>query len=316
VPIAVINRWTTTTVPGTVGRTDLVGGTYEPDNTSATTGVLPGVSRSNNAGDITLTGGQTIQNLNITGRVICNVANASIKNCLILGDATVVTDHGVVQTSGSSASNLLIEDTSIVPGTPSKWENGIYGHDFTARRCLIRNVVDGIRISNAASPTGATNVVVEQCWIGDHSWFTPAPFQSDGSHCDCIQMEGGSGTVIRYNSLNSFVDPTVSNSPYSRRSEPSPGPYRALSCIMITPNVGAITAISMTKNWCRGGEIQVNGGSDANAGKALGTWTSNRFGRSSYFAGHTIDFQSGATFTATGNVYDDDGTAVTVRTNA
>jgi len=151
------------------------------------------------------------------------------------------------------------------------------------------------------------------CHISKLGWWYPDPNHADGSHSDGIQIQGGSGTVMRGNYIDARFDTTIGDSPWSRNSDAS---YRAMSCLMYTPNVGAITNTVVDKNWLFGGEISVNCGSNSNAGNDLGDFTDNRFGRDQYYTGHTLDFDSGAAFYANGNVYDDDDSAVTVRTNA
>lgn len=303
-------------VPGvSFSRDTLVPGDYMPDATTA--GVLPGVSRTTLSGDQSITSGTTISNRNITGRVVVSTAETvTLINCWIYGNSSLTSEHGVVTCTNVAVANVVLIDCTICPSTPTAYMTGVLGHHFRLTRCHIKNCVDGVGVynNNTGHKTEATGVIVEQCFIEKHSWFTNAPNQDDGSHCDGVQIQGGADTIIRYNNISTFNDSSVGNSPWSRVTESGEGTdpfYRGTGGLMCTPNVGAITNIVITGNWFWGAEI-MNNTSHPGTAVFIGTWSNNRYGRDSY-GGHTIDFGSSYSYSASGNVYDDNDSAVTIR---
>jgi len=318
----ILKRINRDTVPD---RNILVWGVDKP--TIDTTGVLPNVSRTVRATPLTLNtaGNQTFENTDFQAKVtIQSSGTKTFRNCTFLSNGG---SNGMVQCTHSAVSDVVLIDCTLRPTTPNSTYNAVQGHHYTLRRCQFVNCVDMIRVhnTNAGQGAAATGVLIEQCLTRLHFWDPDDPGQSDGSHTDGIQIEGGAGTIIRGNYFQSYHDKSlISGPPFSRQgylgafsgNAKDDTLARATTCIIGTPNVGDITGLVITKNWFSGAEIQCNFGNDGNAGVNLGSFTNNRFERNSYFTGHTLDFQSGATFVATGNVYDDDGTAVTVRTNA
>jgi hypothetical protein len=156
--------------------------------------------------------------------------------------------------------------------------------------------------------------VIRQSRCHDLSWFTAAkpgdihPTDTE-THNDCIQHQGGRGTVIEGNALHAgpFARQvghwrTVGDAEPWRtvplRSLPDGGPFQPLpdrgtgtgadgrynwddqACLMIGDEVGTTHELTFTANWCRGGNYAVNGGGNAPvAGLRLGTFTRNRFDR-------------------------------------
>jgi hypothetical protein len=293
----------------------MVWGEDKPDanNTGVLSTALYNPSRITQSGDFVVAAGDVeYLNYDFQGRCTVNTTGRKyFRNCKFLGQASPSSEQGLLHLTSANATNVIVEDCDLVPSTPTAYFTGILGHHYVVRRSKFRHVVDGCGVYNTNSGQGAaaTGVTIEMNLITDHSWFSTAPNQSDGSHCDCIQLQGGSGTIIRGNTLNAYNDTSVGNSPWSRVGESG---HRGTSDLMFTPNVGAITACQILKNWCTGGEIASNAAAAGNAGNNLGTWTSNRFGGDSY-GGHTIDFRTGALYTASGNVYDATGLPVTIR---
>lgn len=295
-------------------RDALVWGVDQP--TADNTGVLPtsvyDPSRTVQAGNFTVaTGNVSYVDYDFQGKVsVTSSGRKYFRNCKFFGESGPSTEQGLLHVTNSAATNVIAEDCDFIPTTPTAYFTGILGHHFTARRCKIRHCVDGIGVYNTAAPTAALGVLVEMCYIADHSWFATAPSQTDGSHTDGCQIQGGAGMILRGNHFGGTHDVTVGDSPWSRIPEAG---HRCVSALMVTPNVGAITAMVIEKNWFYGGEIVCNLTKATNAGNNLGSLIDNRFGRDQYYLTNTINIKSGSLYVATGNVYDDDSSPVRVR---
>jgi hypothetical protein len=303
------------------GRDTLVLGAYEPD--ALTTGVLPGTSLETSTGDIIITAsGTLLENLDISGFVDIRASNVTIRNCRIRGSSGGTSNRGLINCTHANCFAATIVDCTLVPDTPSYWLNAIHGHEYTIRRCNAYNVVDACGVFPLASdPGGPTNVVIEQNYFHDLSYFSPDPNHGDDqTHNDVIQLQGGSGTVIRGNSLKGLLstEPGVGTTPLPRDY--------ALSVLMFNNNVGNITDCIIEDNWARGGEIGFNGGG-LTGGQDLGRIWRNKFDHSQGLQGSggdntwTIGLDSSVTCdtgdgTANKNVYFDSGNEVTVRRNA
>jgi len=283
--------------------------------TALNTGVLPGVSRSNYAGDIALTAGQTIKNLNVTGIVSSAVANASIENCLIIGGASQ-TGSALVSAISASNSNLTLTDCTIAPQNPYWGWMGITGAGFTALRCDIGFAQDIIEVkrTGAAYPW-TTGVKVQQSYLHDMAWWTSAtagtihPSDTE-THNDVIQHFGGAGTQLIGNAMhgryarqfghwfvvgNSLVEPYVTVTLHSlgdalngpNQAIPNRGTgteatgrynYDDIACLQIGDELGTSTDMTVHGNWFYGGGYSINGGGNANrVGASLGSWKRNRF---------------------------------------
>lgn len=295
-------------------RADLVAGVDEPN--ASNTGVLAGTTLTTLTGNQTITtAGTVIQDKDIFGKVNIQAANVVIKNCRIRGANDGA--FAIVQCTSTACVNAQIIDCDIVADFPTDTLNGIYGHDFTALRCNIRDTVDCIRVNNTSVPTAATGVTVQQCYLHHMAVRSPTATQSDNvTHNDCVQIESGSGLVMLGNSVHAESGSATASDAGGLAFTPWP-----TCCLMVTPNVGAISAMDIQKNWIYGGRIAVNAGADSLSTSNLGKIWQNRFDRSQYYAGHTIDIQAGTTWDAgegTGNqnVYMDNGAPVTVRRNA
>lgn len=297
-----------------VDRSTLTVGSYEPDAT--TTGVVPGIALTTYSGNITVTTpNQTFQNLRIEGYVKVQAANCFLKNCQIVGTnaAPSVSTH-LVDATHQSVSNLIVEDCEINPQYAHwNWGDGIVGHDYTARRCNVYHMTDcfGVYNTHLATPY-ATNVIIEACYAHDLGWWTAAttgiihPSDTE-SHNDIIQQQGGTGTIIRGNSLRAMyarqyghwwvTDPTTE--PYTTialHSLADGGPYQTipdrgngtlatgrynyddLSAIMVNANVGPSYDFDIHDNWFYGGNFCINAGGVTQSGtQNFGSVVRNRF---------------------------------------
>ena len=278
---------------GAPDRGSLQIGAYEPD--SATTGVLPGTVLTPLSGNqIISTNNVTLLDRDISGIVEVRAANVTIQNCRIRGDATRTTNHGLILATHANCVNLQVVDCTIAPDTSTVWQTGILGHDYTALRNDIYFVIDGCGVYNTNNPGAATNVVIDQNYFHDFPWFSVDPNHADGSHNDCVQIQGGSGCTVRGNSMNGYFTLMAG------RGDGGPKRYgptqtQTTSCMMFNSNVGNTTANVVEDNWLRGGEIGFNmGGVTGNQGHAY----RNQFDYGQWFQGsggtdtHTMDLDA------------------------
>lgn len=290
-------------------------GVTRPNATNTGIVIAPSLTRtSQGALTVTTSGTQTWNNVDFHGDVIIQASGLKyFKNCRFYG-GTTTSNTGCVDCRHVNVSNVVLEDCQMIPATPSLWYDGVIGHHYTMTRCNVQNVVDGAGVynNNSGHETDPTGVVIQMCRFSNFGWWNPDPNQTDGSHSDGTQMQGGDGTQILGNSYEGYFNTSIGNSPWGRHTDDTQ--HRNLSGLMFTPNVGAITNTVVDKNWFDGSEIMVNAASSANGGHNLGTFTNNRFGKNSYFSGYTLDFYHTATWTQSGNVYYVDNSAITVHT--
>ncbi|MBL8121279.1 DUF4082 domain-containing protein [Candidatus Saccharibacteria bacterium] len=144
-----------------------------PDETN--TGVPVGTSLTN-SGSVTIsTDGAVLQNLDISGQVIVQADNVTIRNCRITSGDYYPIDH--------SGSNLLVEDCEIT-GTNYNVTSCLSFDSYTIRRCNISGGADGLKANS--------DVLIEDCFI--HSLAIGPETHNDGT-----QTTGGSNVTIRHN---------------------------------------------------------------------------------------------------------------------
>jgi len=248
----------------TIGTFEAVAVVKPSASNTGATGTLSTLS-----GDQVVTvAGTTIEDKDIYGKVTVRAANVTLRNCRIRGNATQSSNSGLVDATHSSVSNLLIEDCTLAAGTPSVWWTGIIGHDYTARRCNISQVVDGFGVYNTANPSAHSGVLIELNYVHDLSCISPDPNHSDNkTHGDVVQIQGGGYVIIR----NNHFDATPSST--------STAGVKPTSCVMITPNVSACPGNVITGNWLYGVSAAVINVSPKSKGSSTTAWIAdNRFG--------------------------------------
>lgn len=298
------------------GRANLRLGLDEP--TALNTGVLPGVARSNYAGDLNLTAGQVVKDLNITGKVTSSVANASLTNCLVTGTSTQ-TGIGLVTSLSINNSNFKMTDCTIYPQNPDYRWMGVNGANFTMLRCDVGFCQDTVEIKRDSSAyPWLTNVIIQQSYLHDMAWWTAGTagvvHPSDvETHNDIIQHFGGGGTQILGNALHGqyarnyghwFCTGSITAEPYTAVALHSlgdslNGPNKGLpdrgsgteatgrynwddiACIQIGDEQDTSENLIVHDNWFYGGGNAISGAGNANrAGTSLGSWKRNKFDRS------------------------------------
>lgn len=313
-PVHVLNRWS---IPPVVAARDQLRLGIDQPNVD-NTGVLPGVARALVTGNVNLsTPGQIYENKTITGRLSISAANVTVRNCEIQGNTTPAA--GVITCTSTLVSNAVIEDCTIYATNANYGWGGVYGHDFTLRRCNVYGTTDIIDIvnTNTTARPYATGVVIEQCWLHDYVWWTASAggvvhTKDTETHNDVIQHFGGTGTIIRGNTIdaafarqqghwqvtNPLVEP-YTTVPLHSLGDALNGPNQPIpdrgtgteatgrynyddNCVfMINSSYGYSADLTFEDNWCYGGNYAINGGGNANPGGGvnLGSFKRNKFDR-------------------------------------
>jgi len=302
-------------------RASLVIGVDKPS--AATTGVLPGVTRTDVTtsggwpGTGTLTAGAVYSNLNIKYRPVPPAGTDPIvyRNCYFMGEP-VGSDPGggagLCQSTSDSHCPQWFYDCTFAPQNPHWNWNGIIGHHYRAYRCDVSGAVDGFGVYDNNAGHGAldVDVVLQQCYVHDlGNWSNPPDTShADGSHPDCMQQQGGAGLHIQGCNFLGFAGPGFALNGY--------GTNHTNAVLMITNNVGEVTGNDIQYNWFDGGAASVN-----IAGVFTGDFgicKNNRFGRGQRNgdtwaiirpAAMTCDFGT----TTDRNVFDDTGLPITLR---
>jgi len=319
------------TVGGPQGRASLVMGSYEPDD--QTTGVPAGTSLTTLSGNqVITTPNTTLFRRDITGKVSIRAANVSVLECRVRGTNADTSSTGLIDCTNSACVNAIIEDCTITPDLPGNVHyTGILGHDYIARRNRIYNTCDGFGVFETGAPGTDSLVTIEANSVGPLGWWYPDPDHSDGSHNDCIQLQGGIGTIVRWNRLYGYQSMEVGDAiTYGGREDPrfdpignagNPTQTQTMSGVMMNANVGDPYDVEIYENWVYGGEFGLNISDDnlGVPGQTVAYVKRNRFDRGQWFVGFPIIYEASATFVipASGvdkNYYMDNGAAVTLHT--
>ena len=322
-------------------RNQLVPGTYKPVANglySATCGALndPRIVMSTVNGGVSITqAGTVLEHQIINGRVNVNAANVTIRNCIIQGATTNPggsTGNAYIYANNAATTNLLVQDCTIIPTFSNYGWDGIHGHDYVAKRVHVKFTDDCFGIFNTTSPTAPANVQILGCVAEKMVKFYPDGGQhSDGTHNDCVQIQGGNGGIlIRGNVLSAILATERGNtSPIGSNvqaggSQYSPTNRQGNATIQVNNNLsgGVTSGIVLDKNWLYGGNISVNvTDTKVTAGTNIGTFTDNKFDHNQYLdvgqqgsnTTQTLRINGNLTATISGNIYEDNSVAVTVR---
>jgi hypothetical protein len=285
---------TQATQPGTVAKPNATNAGY--------TGTLTTVSAA-----YTARAGEVIENkLFLNGVIVpAGADNVVIRNCKITGAA----QYGIRCWDG--ARNLMIQDVEIDgsarPGAIGS--KGIVGSNFTALRCHIHHAgSDGIQ-------TVGDNVTIRQCYIHDNGYGGyDATNPVDSDHTDGIQVFGGSHILIEYNTVitrHGGIRSDGVNTGIPLQSQVNP--YgTANSAVVLQSDAssgGPIDDFQVSNNWLDGGiftlRLEEKDGNEMTNGRVFG----NKFGRDYYFG--PVSASTGTpTYTASNNVYEDNGAPV------
>lgn len=201
---------------------------------ASNTGVPKGTVLTTWSGDRTVTvAGTVINGLNITGCLIINANNVTVRNSRI-GTGGGCSDYVV---RSFNRTGTLIEDTEIVLG--GNETKGIAFDGYTARRVWFHGGSDCAHMG--------LNVLIEDSFCD-----IPAGGPADGPHYDGFQSDGGRNIVIRHNTIRV--------------------PYSQTSAILMSTNTSPITDVTIVNNLVAGGGYAIYCGTDS-GGDVRGTLT-------------------------------------------
>jgi hypothetical protein len=159
---------------------------------ASTTGVPPGTTLTP-SGPLTITtAGSVIDRREISGQVVVNAPNVTIRNSRIRSNAMWAVDN--------NSTGLLIEDSEII-NQPTSGEpnchNGIGNSNLTVRRTEITGCENAMNIDNPG------NVTLVDSYIHDLDTTGPSYVWGNEPHTDGIQIgEAASNLVIRHNRID------------------------------------------------------------------------------------------------------------------
>ncbi|HEX7664657.1 MAG TPA: hypothetical protein VF407_09105, partial [Polyangiaceae bacterium] len=121
------------------------------------------------------------------------------------------------------------------------------------------------------------------------------PNQGGGpTHNDAIQILSGTNITIRGNTLVAAKDQN--------------------SAIQVTEDFGTVSDVHVEKNWADGGGCTFNFSHKGAASLGNLFTTDNRFGRNSFYSCPILK-STKTTLVSSGDVYDDDGSAISIQTH-
>lgn len=323
------------------GRESLVYGAYKP--TAATTGTIPGISRTirNTAaalvaddGTVGLVAGKTYSNQDlyfildpptIPAGMTREQARIFFRNGEAVGPATAGSGgFDMFKCWDPNHCPITVTDFKVLPRFPHPDVNGFRGWDFEAYRCDLSGCIDSFQIWNTQDNTAALNVKIKGCWSHDHCWFSNAQAAADfgaavspdGPHGDDVQIESANGGCeIIGNNFGGDLDETL----YGPNAFYTPPDFLSNGGFTIAPDVGDISGLLIQKNWLYGGGAQVNISHKPNKNRFLtdiGIVNDNVFGRDTSRTHAEIlrptsipivcDFGTGST----ANTFEDNGATV------
>src|ERR1700722_17706761 len=111
---------------------------------AANTGVPPGTTLTRRDGNITIAkAGTILKDLDIHEFVVVEASNVTIEDSIVRGGVS----HGdTALVKVVSGSNVLVEDSELVPDDPSVQIDGIRGANYTVLRDNIHGTTDGSKV--------------------------------------------------------------------------------------------------------------------------------------------------------------------------
>jgi hypothetical protein len=257
------------------------GGSGKPGPTN--TGVPAGTQLTVYNGNLTITTpGATYAGLDIYGFVRVEAPNVTIKDSIIRG-GPATSNTAIIYDLSDTATNLVVEDSEIVPIDPSVNIDGIDGWNYTALRLNIHGTVDGAKMFGP-------NATMEDSWIHDLVTYENDPSHADGvSHNDDVQVLSGSNLKIIGNDLEGGHN----------------------SAIQISQDHGPVTDVLIDGNWADAGNVTFNIANKPLASLGGITVTNNIFGHAA-ITGCQILYTSVTSIVAFNNVFADTGLPVVI----
>jgi len=273
------------TVVGTAP-TDAHAATPPPTRPSAAnTGVPPGTTLTRHDGDITITkAGTVLKDVDVHGFVIVKASNVTIESSIVRGGVS----HGdTALVKVVSGTNVLVEDSELVPAYPSVQIDGIRGANYTVLRDNIHGTTDGSKVTG-------DNVTIADSYVHDLPFWAHDPDQGGNpAHNDGVEIFVGKNLQI---TDNAFYIASYGN-----------------SAMQVNQNLGVVTDLHFTGNYADGGACTVNLVNMPRPSMTGIQVDGNRFGRDTSVVNCAIFAKYAVTLTDVNDVWDDTGLPVTLR---
>jgi len=316
------------------GRTDInpsfIVGVTKPDATNTGIAAL-GLSRDDLTDTDTSTfvpvAGTTYTGLNFTGpSIIAAVTGVTFEHCYF-GCGTNTTGLAQVNLFNAGTWDWTFNNCIFRPDETAPVElDNVGGHDFTVYRCDLSGGTDGVGIFNTHNSGGPVNVQILGCYMHGFAFNNDDPdHESDSSHPGwshndlLTQIQGGSNIMIKGNNVQVYLDPDRSVGYLTTPNANAALTYLNYGAgVTISPNVSAVSEVTITQNWFNGGTavFQMNSAQYSGGTSSIGDLSYNRFGLDQHSFGalgkYQIRMNSGLNFTGlTTNYFDpDDPTAI------
>lgn len=252
---------------------------------AANTGVPPGTRLTRHDGDITITkAGTVLKDLDVHGFVVVEASNVTIERSIVRGGVS----HGdTALVKVVSGSNVLVEDSELVPEDPSVQIDGIRGANYTVLRDNIHGTTDGSKVTG-------DNVTITDSYVHDLPFWAHDPDQGGKpAHNDGVEIFVGKNLHI---TNNAFYVASYGN-----------------SAMQVNQNLGNVTDLHFTGNYADGGKCTVNLVNMPRPSMTGIQVDNNRFGRNTSIANCAIFAKNAVTLTHVNDVWDDTGLPVTLR---
>ncbi|TKV61704.1 hypothetical protein FDO65_09180 [Nakamurella flava] len=218
---------------------------------ASTTGVRSGTSLSRYTGPLNITTpGTVIENKAIYGDLRIQARDVVIRNSYLhCGTGHPSSNTGCVDANHWNVYNLLVENNTIIPDSPSYFRDGIVGHEFTARGNHISRTNDGIGIFNRPGGAWQANVRVTGNYIHDLTHWNYDPAHANGTHNDGIEIQGGQNIYIAGNNIVGSVVAGDGLGQYGLHGG---------AALLVTQNVTQVNNLVIEKNWFDDAQNSVN----------------------------------------------------------
>lgn len=252
--------------PGGGGRDSLVYGDYEPDATTA--GVPAGTvltdynSPATNA--VTIPNGALITDKRIYGDVTF-AGSAELFRCELVGGNNTITSGnvGILRCTNTRTGIAKLTDCTIKPRQESNGRDCALGKQYELYRCHLSGGIDGCGIYSTSTTAPNCDVKVYGCLIEDLTYVYPDTIttsHTDGTHNDCIQIQGGRNIHILGNSLRGTAHALTGTGSNPQKPWLIGQGYNNGAVLIVQNNTGAgiDNTVLIEKNWLRGGLAHFN----------------------------------------------------------
>ncbi|GAA3636949.1 hypothetical protein GCM10022236_44320 [Microlunatus ginsengisoli] len=134
--------------------------------------------------------------------VITFAGSARITRSLFRGPAQPMSgQQACVRCYNRRVGQAVLDQCTIRPQLPFNCLDGILGWQYEVYRSEITGTIDGAGIyATAQTGSSSARVVIEDTWIHDLTYYYPdlvTPSHADGTHPDCIEIQGGRDITLR-----------------------------------------------------------------------------------------------------------------------